>query len=109
HPHADRRASSSGSTRVHAFALLYFYASCCTVGPAVGRNEKSASKRQSENAGRPALGRRVTHVLLLFVASLIVVDGLFGERGLLAILRARQQYDELSATITRQRNENVRL
>ena len=48
-------------------------------------------------------------MLLLFVASLIVVDGLFGERGLLAILRARQDYDELSATIARQRAENARL
>jgi cell division protein FtsB len=47
--------------------------------------------------------------LLIFLASLIVVDGLVGERGLLAMLRARQQYDELSATIARQREENARL
>jgi cell division protein FtsB len=40
---------------------------------------------------------------------LLVVDGLVGDRGLLAMLRARHEYDELSATITRQRAENARL
>ena len=48
-------------------------------------------------------------MLLLFVASVIVVDGLVGERGLLAILRARQEYDAMSAAIARQRAENARL
>lgn len=38
-----------------------------------------------------------------------MVDGLVGDRGLLAMLRARHQYDELSATITRLRAENARL
>jgi cell division protein FtsB len=40
---------------------------------------------------------------------LIVVDGLVGDRGLLAILRARHEYDELAATIARQRAENAKL
>jgi len=39
----------------------------------------------------------------------IVVDGLVGDRGLLAMLRARQEYDALSASIARQRAENARL
>jgi cell division protein FtsB len=49
------------------------------------------------------------HWLLLFIASLIVVDGLVGERGLLAMLRARREYDQLAATIDRQRADNARL
>ena len=49
------------------------------------------------------------HLLLLFIASAIVVDGLVGERGLLAMLRARQEGDRLSAAIARQRAENARL
>ena len=40
---------------------------------------------------------------------MIVVDGLVGERGLLAILRARQEYDQLAAAIAQQRAENARL
>lgn len=40
---------------------------------------------------------------------MIVVDGLVGDRGLLAMMRARRQYDELSATIARQRADNARL
>jgi cell division protein FtsB len=53
--------------------------------------------------------RRIVHLLLLLVASVIVVDGLVGDRGLLAMLRARQEYDALSASIARQRAENARL
>ena len=49
------------------------------------------------------------HLSLLFVASVIVVNGLVGDRGLLAMLRARHEGDRLSATIARQRAENARL
>lgn len=47
--------------------------------------------------------------LLLLVASIIIVDGLVGDRGLLAMLRARHEYDQLAASISRQRAENARL
>jgi cell division protein FtsB len=53
--------------------------------------------------------RRLVQWLLLFIASVIVVDGFVGDRGLLAMLRARQEYDELAATIARTRAENARL
>ncbi len=49
------------------------------------------------------------HLLLLFVASVIVVDGLVGERGLLAMMRARREGDQLAAAIAQQRAENARL
>ena len=48
-------------------------------------------------------------MLLLLIATVILVDGLVGERGLLAMLRARRDFDNLSATIARQRTENARL
>ena len=38
-----------------------------------------------------------------------MVDALVGERGLLAMLRARQDHDALTAAIARQRAENARL
>jgi cell division protein FtsB len=49
------------------------------------------------------------YLLLIFVASVIVVDGVVGDRGLLAMLRARQEYDSLAAAIARQRGENAHL
>src|SRR5581483_9068588 len=68
-----------------------------------------APKRKISRPARPTRKKRgFVHVLLLFVASLIVLDGLVGDRGLLAMLRARQEYDELAATIARQRGENAR-
>jgi cell division protein FtsB len=67
-------------------------------------------KRRTSKLKRPvARGRRIVHWLLLFVASVIVVDGLVGDRGLLAMLRARQEYDELARTIAQERAENARL
>jgi cell division protein FtsB len=43
------------------------------------------------------------------VASVILVDALVGDRGLLATMRARREYDELAATIARERADNARL
>ena len=51
----------------------------------------------------------MVYLLLLVVAGAILADGLVGERGLVAMLRARHEYDGLSATIARQRAENNRL
>ena len=48
-------------------------------------------------------------VLLLLLAAAVTVDAVVGDRGLLATLRARHQYDELVASIARQRAENDRL
>lgn len=38
-----------------------------------------------------------------------MVDAVVGERGLLAMLRARHQYSELESALSRQRAENDRL
>jgi cell division protein FtsB len=48
-------------------------------------------------------------LIFLFVAVLIVVDALVGDRGLLAALDARRQHDDLAAAVARQRAENARL
>lgn len=54
-------------------------------------------------------GRRVICFLLLFVACVLVVDALIGEKGLIAMARARRQYDELAASLVNARAENARL
>jgi len=66
-------------------------------------------RRRSPAPKRPTRNRRIVQLLVLFVASVIIVDGLVGDRGLLAMLRARQEYDQLAASIARQRAENARL
>jgi len=67
-------------------------------------------RRRRTPAPRPVgRTRRVVRVLLLFVAAVVIVDALVGDRGLLAMLRARHQYDQLAGTIARQRAENARL
>jgi len=58
---------------------------------------------------QPGRSRRIVQFLLLFVAAVIIVDVLVGDRGLLAMLRARHHHDELAATIARQQAENARL
>ena len=51
----------------------------------------------------------MVQALLMFIVVVFVADGLVGDRGLLAMLRARQEYDALAATIARQRADNARL
>ena len=67
------------------------------------RQRRAGQQRQS---GRT---RWIVHVLLMIIASAIVVDALVGDRGLVAMLRARHEYDQLSASIAQQRAENARL
>jgi cell division protein FtsB len=73
-------------------------------------DDPQAPRRRTSKPKPPATRhRRVVHLVLLFVASVIVVDALVGDRGLVAMLRARHEYDQLSASIARQRAENARL
>jgi cell division protein FtsB len=53
--------------------------------------------------------RRIVRILLLLFVGVIVLDALVGDRGLLATLRARREYQELAATIARERADNARL
>jgi cell division protein FtsB len=77
---------------------------------AVARDERKPSpKRRPQKIKRPARNRRIVQLLLIFVASVIVIDGLVGDRGLLAMLRARHEYGELAATVARRRADNGRL
>lgn len=73
------------------------------------RSSSKPSRRRKQVApSQPGANRNIVRWLLVFAASLIIVDGLFGERGLLAMLRARHEYQELSAAIDRQRTDNAR-
>jgi cell division protein FtsB len=88
---------------VHGFQLLYCF-------PRVPKAEiRSKTKRRTPVPKRTGRQRQIVHWFLLFVAAIIIVDALVGDRGLLAMLRARKEYDQLAATIARERTENARL
>ncbi len=47
--------------------------------------------------------------LLLIVGCVIVIDGLVGDKGLLATVKARQDYRQLEGELSHARAENARL
>jgi cell division protein FtsB len=68
------------------------------------------SDRSSPTAPGPRpRGRRVLQYLLIFVSCVLVVDAVVGEKGLLAMMKAREEYRELQASLGRVRAENARL
>jgi cell division protein FtsB len=52
---------------------------------------------------------RTVNLVLGFVTFVLVVDALFGNRGLLETMRARRQYADVGADLARKRQENDRL
>lgn len=75
---------------------------------------KPSPKRRSPaplgpGRGRSPRTRQVIRLLVFFFAAVVVVDAIVGDRGLLATLRARHQYDQIADSIAQQRAENARL
>jgi cell division protein FtsL len=73
-------------------------------GPAPRRKAAAAAA-----AVQPERRRRTVQMLLVFVTVVLVINALVGDRGLMETLRARQQHQELAASIDRLRAENGRL
>ena len=70
---------------------------------------RSITKRGPSESWHATRTRRIVQLLLIFVGVIIVVDALVGDQGLLVMLRARRQHDELAAAIAGQKAENARL
>jgi cell division protein FtsB len=71
-----------------------------TVGsPASGRRGASARRR----------GRHALQYLLVVVGCIFLVDALVGEKGLLEMIKKRQEYRALEQSLERARQENARL
>jgi len=62
-------------------------------------------------AERPVvrLARRALRGLLILAAFVLIVDALFGDRGFIETMRARQEYDRLAASIARLKADNARM
>ena len=70
------------------------------------------SRRRSRQAPLPVVPsnrRKMLQLLLVFVTTVLVINALVGERGLMETLRARREYAELEAAVVRTRAENAQL
>ena len=52
---------------------------------------------------------RIVRYLIVAVGCVLIIDALVGDRGFLAMLKARQQYQTLETSLTRARVENEQL
>jgi cell division protein FtsB len=52
---------------------------------------------------------RILRYLIIAVGCVLIIDALVGDRGLLAMVKARQQYRSLETSLVRSRAENAQL
>lgn len=74
----------------------------------MGTQLSNSSTPAAAPGARPR-GRRLLQYLLVFVSCVLVVDAIVGEKGLMAMMKAREQYRALEASLGRVRAENTRL
>jgi cell division protein FtsB len=62
------------------------------------------------SAGQPRRrSRRILQYAFLLAGCVLVIDALVGDKGLLAMIQARQQYRTLEQSLAEVRSENARL
>ena len=72
-------------------------------------SEKTATPRRREPRRRVGRGKQIARWGVVFFAVAVIVDAVVGDRGLLAMLRARETYEAATTALDQQRTENVRL
>lgn len=71
--------------------------------------KKSLSPSEPGSPGPRRRGKRTVQYVIVLVGCIIIVDALVGDRGLVAMLKARQESRALEATLTHDRAENERM
>lgn len=71
--------------------------------------KKSSKAVSASTPDRRRRGRRAVQYLLVFVGCVLVLDALVGEKGLLEMLKKRQEYRALEQSLADVRADNARL
>jgi cell division protein FtsB len=72
--------------------------------------KKRTTPNAEETSSLPRRRRsRVVRYLVLAVGCVLIIDALVGDRGLLAMLKARQQYRTREGALARSKTENAQL
>ena len=58
---------------------------------------------------RLSRGKRIARWAVVLLSMAVIVDAIVGDRGLLAMLQAREQYEATTAALEQQKAENARL
>ena len=70
----------------------------------------TALKKTPASTGQPRRrSRRILQYAFLLAGCVLVIDALVGDKGLLAMIQARQQYRTLERSLAEVRSENARL
>jgi cell division protein FtsB len=69
----------------------------------------TCSRRDANRSQQRPRRRRTLEYLGLAVGCVLMIDALVGEKGLLAMMQAREQYRELAVSLSDARRENARL
>lgn len=86
---------------VRSWQLVY-----CSRRVAKANTPTAVTRSAGERAPR---GRRFVRWSVVLLALAIIIDAVVGERGLLAMLRAREQYEQNEMALQQRRTENARL
>ena len=70
---------------------------------------KKRRQTADSSTSAPRRQRRAVQYVLVFVGCVLAVDALVGEKGLLAMVKARQQYQALEQSLQSARAENAHL
>jgi cell division protein FtsB len=72
---------------------------------------KKRTSDASTTTSTPPRRRRgkIVRYLIVAVGCVLIIDALVGDRGFLAMLKARQQYRTLETSLVRSRDENAQL
>jgi cell division protein FtsB len=88
---------------------LYQRVCCCTVFTAVPSTRSQTAPRKRAPGPRLSTGKRIARLAVVFLALAVIVDAIVGDRGLLATLRARDQFEAANAALAQQRADNDKL